>query len=141
MRRREARREAFNLLYQIEVGDWQPDKALADFCTRHDPADEEVTFAAESVRGVLSHLAEIDALIAAHAPDWPLDRMPATDRNILRLATYELLHRQEIPSAVAINEAIVLAKRYGTEDSGRFVNGVLGGILKEVQTRANKSVA
>jgi len=131
MRRREARRQALSLLYQIEVGGWSPQEAVEEFLARHDPADEEVAFVTETVRGTMEHLTEIDALIEAHAPEWPMERMPVTDRCIMRMATYELLYRPEIPSAVTINEAVVLAKRYGTEDSGRFVNGVLGAILRE----------
>ncbi len=138
MRRREARRHALNLLYQIEVGGWSPEPLLADFLARHNPQDEEVAFVLDSVRGVIERRREIDEVISTHSPDWPLERMPATDRCILRIATHELLYRPEIPAPVAINEAVVLAKCYGTEDSGRFVNGVLGAILKE---QAGKSVA
>ncbi len=140
MRRREARRQAFNLLYEIEVGDWRTEEVVARFLERHRPDDQEVGFVVEMVRGVMAHLQEIDALLTAHSPQWPIERMPCTDRCILRMATYEALYRPDIPPAVSINEAVVLAKRYGTEDSGRFVNGVLGGILKTRDRQADKSV-
>jgi N utilization substance protein B len=81
------------------------------------------------VRGVISHLPEIDAQVAQQAEHWRLERMAAVDRNILRLALYELMFTPDTPPAVVIDEAVELAKRYGSEHSGPFVNGLLDGFL------------
>lgn len=99
---------------------------LEDFASELDEKD----FSINTVQGVLAHHAEIDATIRKFAPDWPLEKITTVDRNILRIAAYELLYNEEIPSKVAINEAIELAKTFGGESSGRFVNGVLGAIYR-----------
>lgn len=84
-------------------------------------------------KGVIKHLDEIDALVQRLAPEWPLDQVTAIDRNILRLEVYELKYGKEIPPKVAINEAIELAKAFGSDSSSKFVNGVLGSLYKEMQ--------
>ncbi len=89
-------------------------------------------FAYELVDGVLQHQKEIDALIVKYAPQWPLEQITTIDRNILRLGTYELQFAQNIPAKVAINEAIELAKTFGGQSSGRFINGVLGAMYKDM---------
>jgi N utilization substance protein B len=99
---------------------------LEDFASELDEKD----FSINTVQGVIGHHAEIDGTIRKFAPDWPLEKITTVDRNILRIATYELLYNEEIPSKVAINEAIELAKTFGGESSGRFVNGVLGAIYR-----------
>lgn len=93
---------------------------------------KDAEFALELVDGVLSHQAEIDDLIQKFAPQWPIDQITIIDRNILRLGTYELQFSETIPAKVAINEAIELAKSFGGQASGRFVNGVLGAMYKEM---------
>jgi N utilization substance protein B len=85
------------------------------------------------VEGVEDHRAEIDALLTDHARGWTLERMPVIDRTVLRIATYELLDRPDVPTAVVIDEAVELAKRFSTDDSGRFVNGMLAAIAKKVR--------
>ncbi|MEK7219778.1 MAG: transcription antitermination factor NusB, partial [candidate division NC10 bacterium] len=90
-------------------------------------------FADSLVRGTLEHGAEIDRLIAVNAAHWSLARIALVERNILRLAAYELLHRHDIPEKVAINEAIELAKLYGSQESGAFVNGILDQIRLHLQ--------
>ena len=87
-------------------------------------------YAREIVDGVADHRDEIDELIANYAQGWTIDRMPNVDRAVLRLASWELLHNAEVPAAVAIDEAVELAKEYSTDDSARFVNGVLGKIAQ-----------
>ena len=99
---------------------------LEDFASELDEKD----FSLNITQGVLDHHEEIDQTIRTFAPDWPLEKITTVDRNILRIATFELLYNQEIPSKVAINEAIELAKTFGGESSGRFVNGVLGAIYR-----------
>ncbi|MBU1084625.1 MAG: transcription antitermination factor NusB [Candidatus Omnitrophota bacterium] len=88
-------------------------------------------FAQQLIRGVNSNYAEIDKVISACATNWNMDRMASIDRNILRIAVYELLHEESTPAKVVINEAIEMAKKYGDENSGRFVNGILDEIKKE----------
>jgi N utilization substance protein B len=81
------------------------------------------------VGGVADHMADIDSVIATHASGWTLARMPALDRNVLRIATFELFYRADVPTAVVLNEAVDLAKRFSTDSSGKFVNGVLAAIV------------
>jgi len=95
---------------------------------------EEPEFVIQLVKGTLEHLSDIDPIIERVAPQWPLDQIATVDRNVLRLGLYELLYgdREAVPPKVAINEAIELAKSFGGESSGRFVNGVLGTVYKEI---------
>ncbi len=95
-----------------------------------DLAKKSFTYAEVLVRGTLSNLQEIDDLIRSQAEHWRLERMPAVDRNILRLAIYEFLYEPDVPKLVIVDEAIELAKKFGSEDSSRFVNGLLDGLLK-----------
>lgn len=104
------------------------DQNIAEFA----PGMKDEGFVLELVDGVLKHQKEIDDLIQKFAPQWPLDQITIIDRNILRLGTYELQFSQTIPAKVAINEAIELAKNFGGQASGRFVNGVLGAMYKEM---------
>src|SRR6185369_17161004 len=96
------------------------------------PGNSDVTFMQELAKGVVKKLPEIDTIITKAAPDWPLDKISIADRNVLRMGLYELLFadREEVPAKVAINEAIELAKSFGGENSGKFVNGVLGSVYK-----------
>lgn len=125
--RREARERALSLLYEAEVKDITPVALLGEL-----PVAPE-RFVAELVTGVHEHLDRIDDLIGRFAIGWPTERMPALDRNILRMATFELLGRPEIPIGAVLSEAVELAKRFSTDESGRFVNGVLATIAKEVR--------
>jgi transcription antitermination factor NusB len=92
---------------------------------------DEKDFALSIVNGVMQHREDIDKAITTFAPDWPLPKITTVDRNILRIGTYELLYNFDIPSKVAINEAIELAKTFGGESSGKFVNGVLGAVYRD----------
>lgn len=96
------------------------------------PGLEDKGFALELTQGVLDHQPEIDAIITKYAPAWPIAQITVVDRNIIRLGVYELKWSESVPSKVAINEAIELAKTYGGESSGKFVNGVLGAIYKDM---------
>ena len=93
-------------------------------------AERSFRYARRLVRGTVDHGAEIDELIRLHAENWRLERMPTIDRNILRLAIYEMLHEASVPKVVIVDEAIELAKKFGSENSGRFVNGLLDGVLQ-----------
>jgi N utilization substance protein B len=133
-RRRKSREVALQFLYQLEQnGASDPGPFEADFWTRH-PVDEEAReFAAALVHGVKREQGGIDKRIAASAEHWELERMAVVDRNILRLAVYELLFEPSVPGKVAINEAIEIAKKFGTTESSRFINGVLDRIHKELR--------
>jgi transcription antitermination protein NusB len=125
--RREARERALSLLYEAEAKQMSPDQILADLPVAPD------AFAADLVHGVGANLVRIDGLIGAHAIGWALDRMPAVDRAVLRLATYELIAHDDVPTAVVLSEAVELAASYSTDESGRFVNGVLSAVSAEVR--------
>jgi transcription antitermination protein NusB len=125
--RREARERAVSLLYEAEAKQIRPQAVLDELPIPAEP------FTAELVAGVDGHLPELDALLRRHAVDWKLERMPAIDRAVLRLGTFELAHRREIPIGAVISEAVELAKQYSTDESGRFVNGLLSTIAREVR--------
>jgi len=103
----------------------------AESSRRRQRVDEAFEYAQTLVRGTVDHREPIDELIRSQADNWRLERMPPVDRNILRLAVYEMLHEQETPKLVVLDEAIELAKKFGSEQSGRFVNGLLDGLLKQ----------
>ncbi len=125
--RREARERALSLLYEAEAKGQTPDEVLDAL-----PLAPEA-FAADLVSGVGEHRDEVDGLIRRFAKGWSLERMPAIDRTLLRIATYELGHRDDVPTGAVISEAVELAKRYSTDDSGKFVNGLLARIAKELR--------
>jgi transcription antitermination protein NusB len=132
--RSKARKRALDLLFEAEARDLPVLDLLAERTAAADPPVSG--YAAELVRGVHQHAAEIDELLAAYSEGWVLARMPAVDRNILRIGTYELLWRDEVPDAVAISEAVSLAAQLSTEDSPGFVNGLLGRLLEVRPTLA-----
>jgi N utilization substance protein B len=102
------------------------------------PGLTETEFARALIEGVLEHQDEIDTTITTYAPDWPLDQIMIVDRNILRVGVYELQFDDSIPAKVAINEAIEIAKTFGGHSSGKFVNGVLGAIYKDMEKAGKK---
>jgi N utilization substance protein B len=131
-KRRKARELAVQLLYQHDLAKGDPEEALALFW-EHFPAEAEVReFSQQLVLGTLDRLAVIDELLSEASEHWSLGRMSAVDRNILRLATYELLDRSDIPPSVSINEAIEIAKKYSTPDAAVFINGVLDRVKRMV---------
>jgi N utilization substance protein B len=128
-KRTKARERAVQALYQIDVAATDLEEALSRFWKSFEPVEREVMDAAEAlVRGVAEHRREVDDAIEDVSQNWRLDRMPKVDRNILRLAAYELLHRGDVPVKVVINEAIELGKKFGSETSGAFLNGLLDKI-------------
>jgi N utilization substance protein B len=127
-RRRKARTLAFMALYEADVAGHDPQQVLARLLAQQ-PLDEEgARFAQELVAGVQAHRPDIDRLIQRKAPAWPLEQLAPVDRNLLRLAIYEVLFDNRVPVRAAINEAVELAKRFGSDSSPRFVNGVLGSV-------------
>ena len=127
--RREARELALQALYQLDVAG-EGDPAVALFWSHFDAEGDVQAFARELVDGVAAHRERIDALIAASAEHWRLPRLSRVDLSLLRLATFELLGRADIPASVTIDEAIEIARRFGSEDSPAFVNGVLDHIAQ-----------
>jgi N utilization substance protein B len=128
--RRRARELALQLLYQYELTHADPELMQADFDEWRGSTDGVREFADALLRGTLEHLTEIDGELEQQTAHWRLDRLAAVDRNILRLAMYELLFLPNTPHAVVIDEAIEIAKKFGAEESPRFVNGVLDGFIK-----------
>lgn len=133
-KRRTAREFALQILFRIDLSNEKlTDVMLEDFW-KSNPASEDVKeYTISLVKGTDENHKEIDKIISEAAENWTLDRMGSIDRNILRFSTYELLKRYEIPSSVIINEAIEIAKKYGTEESGSFINGILDRIAREVR--------
>jgi N utilization substance protein B len=162
-KRREARERAVQFLFQHDLNPpddlssalehfWQSQRAAAiaeekGTATWGQPvqmppatADEGAVreFAEPLIRGALEHRDEADAIIKKHAKNWELHRIAAVDRNILRLAIYEMLHREDIPPVVSINEAVDIAKKFSTQDSGKFVNGILDKVKSELMRPARE---
>ena len=128
--RRRARELTLQLLYQRELTRAEPQEMQENFDEWKSASEGVRGFANDLLQGVLDNLEEIEEELAVQAAHWRLDRLAAVDRNILRLALYELLYQQETPQAVVIDEAIEIAKRFGSGESARFVNGVLDGFIK-----------
>ncbi|MGC4749421.1 transcription antitermination factor NusB [Micromonospora sp. DT201] len=129
--RRKARKRALDVLYEADLRDKPPVEVLAGYVQRiEQPRPEHLGYAVGLVEGVAEHLNRIDELIASYAEGWTLERMPVVDRNLARIAVYELLYVDEIDDAVAISEAVELARHMSTDDSPRFLNGVLGRIAE-----------
>src|ERR671918_2880577 len=123
-RRRKAREVALQVLYQLDLrGDDDPTPHSDEFWVRHPVEPDTRRYAEALVRGTKQYQAKADELIQQWAEHWELDRMAVVDRNILRLAVYEMMEEAEVPPKVAINEAIEIAKKFGTADSSRFING------------------
>jgi N utilization substance protein B len=122
--RRKARKRALDILYESDLRGTDVLATAKDRLAQADPPVPE--YAVEIVEGVTARRARIDELLTTYAEGWTLDRMPAVDRNILRVAIYELLWNDDVPDAVAIDEAVELAKELSTDESPRFVNGLLG---------------
>ena len=131
--RREGREWALQVLFQLDFQPTDPSEALAQFWQSNDSQHEPCAFTEELVCGVMEHLPAVDELIQRYADNWDLRRLGRVDRNVLRLAIFELMHRSDIPPAVSINEAIDLAKYFSSLESGRFVNGVLDRARKELE--------
>ena len=127
--RRKSRRRALDVLYQADLRELEPPQVLADTLARMGAgAPEHMAYAKDLVNGVAEHHDRIDELIASYAEGWTLERMPTVDRNLCRIAVFELLYRDDVDRAVAISEAVELAGELSTDDSPRFVNGLLDRI-------------
>jgi N utilization substance protein B len=137
--RRKSREFAMQMLYQWEICGYTPAQVEAIFFANQRANPEVERFARDLFEGAVNDIDRLDRLVRQHADNWRLERMAAVDRNILRVALYELLHHLETPAAAVINEALEIARRFSTGDSVEFVNGVLDGIRKELPPREPQS--
>ncbi len=131
--RRKSREAALQALYQIDLAKAEPEKALEQYWKNNIDTEEIQEFANLLVQGVTSHLSELDQLVEKHSTHWKLSRMACVDRNILRMAAYELMYCRDIPASVSLNEAIEVGKKFGTEDSSSFINGILDNLAREIR--------
>ncbi len=129
--RRKAREHAFQFLFQLDFDQDNPQEKIELFWQEHPCLPQQQEFAAELVWGTIEQLSIIDRHISKQAINWRLERMAVVDRNILRLATYEILFREDIPPKVSINEALEIAKKYSDTKSAKFINGILDKIAGE----------
>lgn len=134
--RRLAREQALQALYSMEIGGRDPADALGEIVGSGADAGHRA-FVRDLVMGTLEHRSESDAVVTPLLEGWTLERLPAIDRLLIEMGTYELCYGAQTPAAVAINEAVELAKRFSTEDSGRFVNGVLSAVVKRGEAAAD----
>ncbi|HEX6968310.1 MAG TPA: transcription antitermination factor NusB [Micromonosporaceae bacterium] len=132
--RRKARKRALDVLYEADLRELAPTDVLTTYLERLGrPLPEHITYTIRLVEGVTEHRERIDELIASYAEGWRVDRMPVVDRNLARIAVYELRHVDEVDPPVAITEAVELAKQMSTPESPRFLNGVLGRIAEHAR--------
>lgn len=128
--RRKARELALQMLFQHDMSANQPDAIIATFEELQKSKPNTREFATRVFKGTLDHVEQIDEMIQKQAENWRLSRMAAVDRNIIRMAIYEFMHEDETPKLVVIDEAIEIAKKFGTDKSSQFINGILDGVLK-----------
>lgn len=131
--RRQGREAAFQLIYQLDLSGAPYQNSTQDFFLQMGIPHDAREFATELVSGVMENLEKIDGLISANSHHWKIHRMSTVDKNILRLGIYELMSCGDTPTKVVINEAIEIGKKYGTDESGSFINGILDKIAKEVR--------
>lgn len=132
MTRRKLREQILKMLYQLEVGKSTPDEVFSFFIEEESPDEATSLFVKNIFLGVSERVLELDKKIEKFADNWKLNRIALVDKNILRMALYEMLYCKDIPDAVSINEAVDIAKKYSTEDSGKFVNGLLDKMKDEL---------
>ena len=128
--RRKARELALQMLFQYDMAGNEPDMIITTFEDLQKSKSNTREFAVKIFRGTVDHLSELDDMIQAQAENWRLSRMAVVDRNIIRMSVYEFLHESDTPKLVIIDEAIEIAKKFGTQKSSQFINGILDGILK-----------
>jgi N utilization substance protein B len=131
-KRRDARELALRVLFQVDMARVEPGAAMEASFSEGAHEEEALSFARQLVLGAVQHRDRIDQVINHHARGWTLDRMANIDRNVLRLAIYEILYLPDIPPSVSVDEAVEMAKKYSTAESGRFVNGILGNLLRHL---------
>jgi len=134
--RRETREWIIQFLFQLDFNPEPIDIALKDFWAEKDPNEREKTYAEEIIKGVVQRKDELDDRLSQYAKRWDSERMVAVDRTVMRVALFEMLYREDVPPVVSINEAVHFAKDFSSFQSGRFVNGVLDRIRKEIDRPA-----
>jgi len=137
MLRRKARAAALQILFQMDMRNKKLEEVIPYFEIPKEWDEDTLSFFFRLVQGVENKKKEIDEVLSQASEEWPLYRMANVDRNILRLAIFEIVFLPDVPVSVAINEAVELGKKYGTEESGKFVNGVLGKLAKNLKERGN----
>ena len=133
--RRRTRALVMQSLYEADAVEHSALEVLDDRLSEMDLSRRDATFAREMLEGIFANSAEIDKIISAFAPGWPISQMAVVDRNILRMAIYEIMVSQETPARVAVNEAVELAKAFGGDSAPRFINGVLGSVMTAAGNR------
>ena len=128
MKRRKARIVALKVFYEVDSAPRDADSVVERYLTEEEFSDENKDFIRNLVTGVIDNKSEIDDNIGKHAPNWPVDQLAVIDRNILRLAIFEILFDNKVPVKVAVSEAVELAKKFGSSNSAKFINGVLGTV-------------
>ncbi|MFO7871012.1 MAG: transcription antitermination factor NusB [Kiritimatiellia bacterium] len=131
--RRQAREAALQILYRLDLNPGNPDVVLGEFRESNGMEADVRSFAERLVRGVRENMESLDRLISGYARNWELHRMSAVDRNVMRMALYEMLKCPDVPPVVSINEAVDIAKYFGTAESGKFVNGILDRAGKDLK--------
>ena len=139
--RRRARRVTLEVLYEYDVAHHPPGEILQRRLQDNQMDSSGAEFASQLVQGTLKYMDGMDILIARYAPEWPLEQMAVIDRNILRIAIFEFIASEETPVKVAINEAVELAKTYGSDSAPRFINGVLGTLAEKIDALRAELIA
>ena len=134
-KRRKARESTLQILFQLEFDDANPEKIISSFWGNKKDAKEIEEHSRWLVNGIMSHRESIDRLIQSVSANWRISRMAIVDRNVLRIAVFELLHEEALAPAIVINEAIEIAKKYSSEEGATFVNGILDAVRKEIQKK------
>lgn len=137
MSRRQARERALQVLFQIDLGNVEPNEAFSKVDESLGRLKKNEEFAQQLVKGTLANLRSIDRVIVGISKDWNIKRMANVDRNIMRLALFEILYCKDIPNNVSVNEAIELGKVFGSEQSGKFINGILGRVVEKPELFQN----
>jgi len=131
--RRQARECALEVLYRLDLVGDEPENTIAEILLRKNPSEEAETYLRRLVDATMGHQSEIDGVLRRHLTRWRLERLTVLDRAILRLAAAEILYFDDVPPKVSINEAVEIAKKYGDDEAGKFVNGVLDGVYQETE--------
>ncbi len=144
MNRRTSREKAVQVLFSVDMTQAEPKQVLENLLEEDEGQAEQkernIDFLTDLVEGTIAHQAEIDWKISQYLRGWTIGRLANVDRAILRLAGYEMMYRDDIPIKVTLNEAIELAKRYGTDDSPKFINGVLSSLVKDLERSEQKGL-
>jgi N utilization substance protein B len=133
MNRRTARETVLKMLFETDIGQHSPDDVFNNYILTYNPDDKSKEFIKAVYFGTLNNLNDIDKAIINNTTNWKIERMAGIERSILRMATFELLNMNDIPPGVTINEAVEIAKKYGSEESGKFINGILGVLVSKLE--------